>query len=126
LLVLPNERAVPIESSVHESLLDDADEQPVQSRVNNEVDALLDTVPDLVDRDVAVADLKTRWNPDAKDADVDQADSIGEKISSVGRRRERGGGREEEEGRREKGGGRIDEQERHAILQPILPPTIRP
>lgn len=56
-LIVADQGEVPVESSIDETLLDDTDEEVVESGVDAEVDALLDAIPDAVDCDVAVADL---------------------------------------------------------------------
>ena len=49
---------------------DNVYEVDVQARIDDEIDDFLASVPPLVDVDVSIWYLKTRWNPDAIDGNV--------------------------------------------------------
>lgn len=61
---------------VHESDLDDAQEVPVETGVNNKDKYLRDFVPDIVDLYKSVADrgYGVRRDPDTEDGDIDCGD----------------------------------------------------
>lgn len=50
------------------------DKVEIKSCINKQEDDLLDSIPDFVDIDPGVIDLKSSWDPDCEDADVDAED----------------------------------------------------
>lgn len=46
-------------------------EVQVQASIDDEENALLDAIPNIIDADKSIADLQSCGNPDTKDADVD-------------------------------------------------------
>jgi hypothetical protein len=46
----------------------------VQAKVHAEEDALLDSLPDMVEMNVGIIDAQLRGDPNAIDGDVDQGD----------------------------------------------------
>jgi hypothetical protein len=47
------------------------DKVEIKSCINKQEDDLLDSIPDFVDTDPSVVDLKSSWDPDCEDADID-------------------------------------------------------
>jgi hypothetical protein len=73
LCVEPNQRGVFLQPILlHEPDLDSPEEVPVEGGVDGEDKDLGDLVPNVVDFDKCVASgrIRMRWNPDAKDGDV--------------------------------------------------------
>lgn len=66
-----------LKTLAHQVLLDDADEVPVESSVNEKVDDLLTAIPDFIEVDVSLSDLEASRDPDAVDRDVDCGDEHG-------------------------------------------------
>jgi len=76
-LVEADESIVLCKTVADKVCLDGLEEVPVKCSVNDEVQKLLDTIPVFVDNVVLVADLKTRWDPNVEDTDVDCGDENG-------------------------------------------------
>ena len=60
-----------VQSILNETSSDKANEIKIEANINDAEDGLLAAIPDVVNLDVRLVDLKTGGNPDAKDADVD-------------------------------------------------------
>lgn len=63
--------SVLLEAVGYQALLDDVDKVDVERGIHEGEDDLFASIPDLVEMDVALADLKSGGDPDAKHTDVD-------------------------------------------------------
>ncbi|KAI6762553.1 hypothetical protein HG530_008533 [Fusarium avenaceum] len=61
--------SVLLEAVGYQALLDDVDKVDVERGIHESEDDLFASIPDLVEMDVALADLKSGGDPDAKHAD---------------------------------------------------------